>query len=74
MNDGQQADAADVLASIGRHWGWIMAFGVLTLLAGVAVAVVLSVWLLFYGIMEITLAFRLRSLGYRARTRPVHAV
>jgi hypothetical protein len=21
MNDGQQADAADVLASIGRHWG-----------------------------------------------------
>lgn len=74
MNDGQQADAADVLASIGRHWGWIMAFGVLTLLAGVAVAVVLSVWLLFYGVMEITLAFRLRSLGHRARTRPVHAV
>jgi hypothetical protein len=54
MNDGQQADAADVLASIGRHWGWIMAFGVLT--------------------MEITLAFRLRSVGHRARTRPVHAV
>jgi uncharacterized membrane protein HdeD (DUF308 family) len=37
MNDGQQADAADVLASIGRHWGWIMAFGVLTLLASIAV-------------------------------------
>ena len=37
MNDEQQADAADVLASIGRHWGWIMAFGVVTLLAGVAV-------------------------------------
>jgi uncharacterized membrane protein HdeD (DUF308 family) len=66
MNDGQQPDAADVLASIGRHWGWIMAFGVLT--------VVLSVWLLFYGVMEITLAFRLRSLGHRAGTRPVHAV
>jgi hypothetical protein len=33
MNDGQQADAADVLASIGRHWGWIMASGVLMLLA-----------------------------------------
>jgi uncharacterized membrane protein HdeD (DUF308 family) len=57
MNDGQQADAADVLASIGRHWGWIMAFGVLTVLAGVAV-----------------LAFRLRSVGHRASTRPVHAV
>ena len=198
MNDGQQADAADVLASIGRDWGWIMAFGVLTLLAGIAVlawpgrtlvviavlfgvqlivtgifrfvaafaaddltggrvllavlgvlsliiglyavrhvlvtllalalllgifwivngavelfmalshremanrgwsavmgilsifagiivlaypgisllvlAVVLSVWLLFYGIMEIALAFRLRSLGHRVRTHPVHAV
>jgi uncharacterized membrane protein HdeD (DUF308 family) len=37
-------------------------------------AVVLSVWLLFYGVMEITLAFRLRSLGHRAGTRPVHAV
>jgi len=34
---------------------------------------VLSVWLLFYGIMEITLAFRLRSFCHRARTRPVHA-
>ena len=33
MNDGQRADAADVLASIGRHWGWMMAFGVLTVLA-----------------------------------------
>ena len=58
-----------VLASIGRHWGWIMAFGVLTLLAGVAV-------LAWPGrtLMEITLGFRLRSLGHRARTRPVHAV
>jgi hypothetical protein len=23
MNDGQQADAADMPASIGRHRGWI---------------------------------------------------
>ena len=92
MNDGQQADAADVLASIGRHWGWIMAFGwsavmgILSIFAGLIVLavsrhiaagaglVVLSVWLLFYGVMEITLAFRLRSLGHRAGTRPVHAV
>jgi uncharacterized membrane protein HdeD (DUF308 family) len=198
MAKGPQPDAADVLASIGRHWGWFMAFGVLTLLAGVAVlawpgrtliviavlfgiqlivtgifrfvaafasddltggtrvllavlgvlsliiglyavrhvlvtllalalllgifwiingavelfmalsqpemgnrawtgvmgvfsifagvvvlaypgisllvlTVVLSVWLLFYGIMEITLAFRLRSLGHRAGIHPVHA-
>lgn len=32
-------DAADVVARAGRHWGWLMAFGVLTLLAGLAVLV-----------------------------------
>jgi uncharacterized membrane protein HdeD (DUF308 family) len=32
-------DAADAIARVGRHWGWVMAFGVLTLLAGVAVVV-----------------------------------
>jgi uncharacterized membrane protein HdeD (DUF308 family) len=50
--------------------------GILSIFAGIIVlaypgisllvlAVVLSVWLLFYGVMEITLAFRLRSLGHR---------
>ena len=68
MNDGQQADAADVLASIGGHWGWIMAFGVLTLLAGVAVlawpgrtlvviAVLFGVQLIVTGIFRFVAAF-----------------
>ena len=68
MNDGQQPDAADVLASIGRHWGWIMAFGVLTLLAGVAVlawpgrtlvviAVLFGVQLIVTGIFRFVAAF-----------------
>ena len=68
MNDGQQADAADVLASIGRHWAWIMAFGVLTLLAGVAVlawpgrtlvviAVLFGVQLIVTGIFRFVAAF-----------------
>ena len=68
MNDGQQAGAADVLASIGRHWGWIMAFGVLTLLAGVAVlawpgrtlvviAVLFGVQLIVTGIFRFVAAF-----------------
>ena len=26
-----------MLASLGRHWGWVFAYGILTLLAGVAV-------------------------------------
>ena len=65
---GQQADAVDVLASIGRHWGWIMAFGVLTLLAGVAVlawpgrtlvviAVLFGVQLIVTGIFRFVAAF-----------------
>jgi uncharacterized membrane protein HdeD (DUF308 family) len=65
--------------------GWSAVTGIVSIIAGIIVlaypgisllvlAVVLSVWLLFYGVMEITLAFRLRSLGHRAGTRPVHAV
>jgi uncharacterized membrane protein HdeD (DUF308 family) len=69
--------------------GWSAVMGILSIFAGIIVlaysgisllvlAVVLSAWLLFYGVMEITMAFRLRSLGHRARTwartRPVHAV
>jgi hypothetical protein len=71
MNDGQQADAADVLASIGRHWGWIMAFGVglyavrhvLVTLLALALLVVI-----FWIVNGSVVAFRLRSPGHRART------
>jgi uncharacterized membrane protein HdeD (DUF308 family) len=30
-----RSDAADVLADVGRHWGWVLAFGIVTLLAGI---------------------------------------
>jgi uncharacterized membrane protein HdeD (DUF308 family) len=29
-----RGDAADVLAGIGRHWGWVLFFGIVTVLAG----------------------------------------
>jgi len=29
-------DDDNVLARVGRHWGWMMAFGIISLLAGVA--------------------------------------
>ena len=74
MTELMEPDVADVVARVGRHCGWILAFGIVTLLAGIAVlawpgrtlvviAVVLSVWLLFFG----------RSVGHRARARTVHA-
>jgi hypothetical protein len=56
MDRTQRSDAADVLAGIGRHWGWVLVF-----------------WLVVFGIMEIVLAFRLRSLGHAAaRIAPSH--
>jgi uncharacterized membrane protein HdeD (DUF308 family) len=30
-------EPADMVAKLGRHWGWVLAYGVLTVLAGVAV-------------------------------------
>jgi len=65
-----------------RAWTGVM--GIVSIVAGVVVlaypgisllvlAVVLSIWLLFYGVMQITLALRLRSLAHRAGVRAVHA-
>ncbi len=63
--------------------GWTAFMGVLSIVAGVVVlvypaislltlAVVLGVWLLIYGVMEIVLAFRLRSAA-KLGTRMAHA-
>ena len=58
---------ADILASLGRHWGWVLAYGIITLLAGVAVlawpgvtllvvAVLLGVQLIVSGIFRFVAA------------------
>lgn len=57
--------------------GWTAFMGILSVLSGIIVlaypgisllvlAVVLSIWLLVFGVMEISLAFRIRSLARRA--------
>jgi uncharacterized membrane protein HdeD (DUF308 family) len=64
--------------------GWTALMGIFSIFAGILVlaypgislltlAIVLSVWLLLLGIMEITLAFRLRSVSHRAGIREAHA-
>ncbi len=67
------------------HRGWAGFIGALSIVAGIVVlaypgislvtlAVVLGVWLIIYGVMEIGLAFRVRSALGRARhpvTSPV---
>jgi len=61
-------DGADVLARVGRHWGWMMAFGIISLLAGVAVlvwpgrtlivvAVLFGIQLVVTGIFRFVAAF-----------------
>jgi uncharacterized membrane protein HdeD (DUF308 family) len=60
------------------HRGWMGFIGVLSVIAGIIViawpgpslvtlAIVLGVWLLIYGVMEIFLAFRVRSAYHHAR-------
>ena len=62
------------------HRGWMGFIGVLSVLAGIIVivypgislvtlAVVLGVWLLIYGVMEIFVAFRIRSATTMSGTR-----
>ena len=61
-----------------RHRGWMGFIGALSVIAGIIViawpgpslvtlAIVLGVWLLIYGVMEIFLAFRVRSAYHHVR-------
>jgi uncharacterized membrane protein HdeD (DUF308 family) len=68
MAAGMSGDPADMVARVGRHWGWILAFGIITLLTGVAalvwpgrtlvvVAVLFGVQLIVTGIFRFAAAF-----------------
>jgi uncharacterized membrane protein HdeD (DUF308 family) len=61
-------DPADILARIGRHWGWVLAFGIITLLIGlvtlvwpgrtlIVVAVLFGIQLIVMGIFRFASAF-----------------
>ncbi len=68
MSPSPRTDAADLVASIGRHWIWLLSFGILTLLAGVAavawpgptviaIAVLFGIQLVIAGIFQFVNAF-----------------
>ena len=63
MTHATWPDGADVLARASRHWGWMMAFGVISLLG--------IYWVIN---MEITLAFRAWSAGCRVGDRQLDPV
>ena len=55
------ADQDDMLVAIGRSWGWVLAFGIATLILGIivtihpknsvyVVAVLLAIWLILAGV------------------------
>lgn len=61
-------DPADVLARVGRHWGWLLGFGLVTAVAGIAVlvwpgptleviAVLFGIQLVVYGVFRFVAAF-----------------
>src|SRR5580700_1908992 len=61
-------DPADLFSRVGRHWGWVLAYGILTLLAGVVVlawpgetllvlAVLFGVQLIVSGIFRFVASF-----------------
>jgi uncharacterized membrane protein HdeD (DUF308 family) len=60
-------DPTDLFAQLGRHWGWALAYGILTLLAGIVViawpsetllvlAVLFGIQLIFSGIFRFVAA------------------
>jgi uncharacterized membrane protein HdeD (DUF308 family) len=68
MTTGMRSDPADLMARIGRHWGWVLAFGIITLLIGIAalvwpdrtlvvVAVLFGIQLIVMGIFRFAAAF-----------------
>jgi uncharacterized membrane protein HdeD (DUF308 family) len=65
---GRRGDPADLMAQVGRHWGFVLVFGIITVLAGVValawpgptllvVAVLFGVQLIVMGIFRFVGAF-----------------
>ncbi len=69
-----KSDPADMMARVGRHWGWVLAFGIITLLVGVlalvwpgrtliVVAVLFGIQLIVMGIFRFIAAFAAGDVG-----------
>jgi uncharacterized membrane protein HdeD (DUF308 family) len=66
------------------HRGWTSVMGILSIIAGlillaypgislVVLSVIVSIWLLVFGIMQISVAWQIRSAGHRTSQREAHA-
>jgi uncharacterized membrane protein HdeD (DUF308 family) len=68
MTQPLRPDAADILGRVGRHWGWALAFGIITVIAGIVVlswpgptlvviAILFGIELVVLGIFRFVAAF-----------------
>jgi uncharacterized membrane protein HdeD (DUF308 family) len=73
----------EMLGRLGRHWGWLLAYGVLTVIAGVAalawpgetllvVAVLFGIQLIFSGVFRLVAAFSMDEVA--GGTRVLYAL
>ena len=69
-----RSDPADVVARVGRHWGWVLAFGIVTVVIGIAalawpgrtlvvVAVLFGIQLIVLGIFRFAAAISSDPVG-----------
>ncbi len=74
IDPGDDRDIRDVVAALGRHWGAVLGFGIISLLVGVAimvwpnvtvavVALLLGSWLLISGIFTLVGSFTSEGEG-----------
>lgn len=82
MAEQSTGDAADLLASVGRHWGWLLFFGIVNVLVGilvvvwpgktiVVIAVLFGIELIIAGIFRFVAAF---AAGESGGTRVLYAL
>ena len=68
MTQPLRPDAADMLGRVGRHWGWALAFGIITVIAGIVVlawpgptllviAILFGIELVVLGVFRFVAAF-----------------
>ena len=71
-----QSDPADMLVQVGRSWGWLLFFGIVTLLLGILVvadpassvifvAVMVGIWFAVAGIFRLVESFTHEGEGHR---------
>ena len=73
-----RADPADMLGQVGKHWGWALFFGLVTVAAGIAtlvwpgktlvvIAVIFGIQLIVTGIFRFVAAFAFDALSGGSR-------